>query len=363
MTRRPILSRDDAGAVLPAALPVLADLRDRGLAHRWVRHVRSSQAFALSLFAPLPNHGAVRVLNHLGLQVTDAEPVIFEFEDLADRLGEASSRSPHRTQVDVVLTGTTTDGERIAAFIEVKLSETDFGWCSAFDSPDNPNRATCHSPGMFGGDPEACFQLQNHGRGRRRYDDHLPSADIPGGPSNDGGCLVRQGRNQPMRNVALAGLMVAEGEFERVVYALCAPEQHPTIWRRFEEFREVFPATEALATGCLPAELVARQHPDGGAAFVARYAPALVDHALLHLSAGGAELLGVWMLRGGSLESYYEDEEFASLAEGRLAGQDWSVLLEELPKSSPYTVWWERTDCSFIESARDVFQRLINGCA
>jgi hypothetical protein len=161
-----------------------------------------------------------------------------------------------------------------------------------------------------------------------------------------------------MRNLALASLMVAVGEFDRVVYAVCAPERHPTIWRRFEEFREVFPDTDTVWTGSMPAELVARQHPDGGAAFVNRYAPALADQALLHLSADGSQLLGVWVVRGGSLESHYPNDEFASLAEDRLAGQDWSFLVDELPRSSPYVVWWGRADCSFAESARDVFTRL-----
>lgn len=359
MTRRPIVSRDDAGAVLPAALPALIDLRDRGLTHRWVRHVRSSQAFALSLFAPLPDDGIKRVLAHLGMNVAKVDAVIFEFEDLADRLAEASSRSPHRTQVDVVLSGTTYEEERAAAFIEVKFGEIDFGSCSAFESRDNPSRATCASPGLFGGDPGSCFQLQNHGRGRRRYDDHLPVLHNPDGPSNDGGCLVRQGRNQPMRNLALARSMVAGGGFDRVVYAVCAPVRHPTIWRRFNEFGDAFPDSDTVWTGCVPAELVARQHTDGGSAFVDRYAPALVDQALLHYSVDGPQLLGVWVLRKGSLESHYADDEFASLAQDRLIGADWDVLLEELPRASPYVVWWERVDCSFTESAQEVFTRLM----
>lgn len=176
-----------------------------------------------------------------------------------------------------MLSGTTTAGERVAAFVEVKLSETDFGSCSAFESPDNHYRATCLSPGLFGGNPDACFQLLNHGRGRRNYDRYLPSANDANGPSRDGGCLVRQGRNQPMRNLALAGLLVAEGEFDRVVYALCAPKRHPTIWRRFDEFRELFADNDNVWIRPLPAEDVAHQHPDGGASFIDRYRPALLD--------------------------------------------------------------------------------------
>jgi hypothetical protein len=353
------VSRDDAGAVLPDALAALSDLRARGLTHRWVRHVRSSQAFALSLFAPLSGAGSRRVLAHLGLNVVEVEPVVFEFEDHQDRLAEASPRSQHRTQVDVVLRGTTADGDRVAAFIEVKLSELDFGSCSAFESPDNASRATCSSPGLFGGDPGSCFQLQNHGRGRRHYDAYLPEPTVSGSPSDDGGCLVRGGRNQPMRNLALAHLLVAKGELDGAVYALCAPSAHPTIWRRYQEFRSVFPDTGRVWTAHLPAELVARQHDDGGAAFVRRYAPALTDQALLHLSPDGSALLGVWLQRGGQLESYYPDDQFASLAEQRLTGQDWDVAVDTFPQSAPYLVWWESADCSFSESAADIHHRLM----
>lgn len=37
----------------PAAQNVLDDLTSRGLAHRYATHIRSSQALALNLFAPL----------------------------------------------------------------------------------------------------------------------------------------------------------------------------------------------------------------------------------------------------------------------------------------------------------------------
>ena len=202
----------------------------------------------------------------------------FEFEDVEDRLAEASSRSRHRTQVDVVLSGTTDEGERFAALIEVKLSEIDFGSCSAFESPQNLTRSNCGTPGLFGADPSTCFQLQNHGRGRRRYDSYLPVPHALGGPTDDGGCLVRDGRNQPMRNLALAGLLVAEGQFDRAVYAVCAPRGHQTIWRRFQEFRDVFPDNDIVWTACLPAEIVTHFHGDGGSAFVDRYGPALDEH-------------------------------------------------------------------------------------
>ena len=60
--------------------------------------------------------------------------------------------------------------------------------------------------------------------------------------------------NQPMRNLALAHLLVEDGEADRVAYALCAPAAHPTIWRRFAEFRAVFPDTETRQCAAVTAE-------------------------------------------------------------------------------------------------------------
>ena len=136
-------------------------------------------------------------------------------------------------QVDVVLRGTGASGERVVALIEVKFTEIDFSVCSAYDNPANPARDVCRSPGLFGSQPDRCFQLANHGHGRRRYADYLSGVrvNLPGGSRSDGGCLVRRGLSQPMRNLALAHLLLAEADADRVVYALCAPDEHPTIWR------------------------------------------------------------------------------------------------------------------------------------
>jgi len=286
VSRRSLFHPDDASAVLPAALPALTSLRNRGLAHRYVRHVRSSQAFALSLFAPLDDDGVRRVFVRLGHRVGDVDAPVFEYEDTTDRLAEASKRSPHRTQVDVLLRGITDDDRRVAAVIEVKLGEVDFGTCSAFDSAENTDRDVCARPGLFGGEPDRCFQLNNHGHGRRRYAEYLAAVDLtpPSLDADDGGCWVRGGRSQPMRNLALAHLLVTEDETDEVVFALCAPRRHRTMWRRLAEFREVFHDTKFVTIRQLPAETVAREQPDGGAAFTARYRPALSDTTLVHLS-------------------------------------------------------------------------------
>jgi hypothetical protein len=79
-----------------------------------------------------------------------------------------------------------------------------------------------------------------------------------------------------MRNLALAHLLLDEDEVDRVVYALCAPANHPTIWRRFAELRAAFPDTKSRTIRRITAEQIATLHADGGAAVAARYpAPSL----------------------------------------------------------------------------------------
>ncbi len=263
---------DAESALLPAARPVLLDLAARNLDHRWVLHVRSSQAFALNLFAPLDEAGRRKVLGYLGHQVLRADPPEFEYSDDSDRLAESSHRSRHQTQVDVVLRGTGASGERVVALIEVKFTEIDFSGCSAYDNPANPARDVCRSPGLFGSQPDRCFQLANHGYGWR-YADYLSGVPVnmPSGSRSDGGCLVRRGLSQPMRKLALAHLLLVEAEADRAVYALCAPDEHPTIWRRLDEVRSAFPDTDRRTIRAMAASVVASLHPDGGSAFHRHY--------------------------------------------------------------------------------------------
>jgi len=220
----------------PAAVQALADLEQRGLAHHAARNIRSSQAFALNLFAGLGDEQVRAILTHLGLPAVTATAPVFEWSDPADGLCEASAASAHTTQVDVVLHGTDRAGGRVGAFIEVKLSETDFGHCSAYQDPTNTRRDICLSTRGFGGTPQACHLL------RRRDPDHVgrqyPAYLAQGAElTPDGGCTYRLGVNQPMRNVALAGLWGQRDQVQ-VVYALCAPTRHQAMWRRWQEAQD-----------------------------------------------------------------------------------------------------------------------------
>ena len=275
---KPKMHRAPGDVILPAARHAYDDVAARGLLHRYALHVRSSQSFAFNLFGPLQEDGLAAVWRHLGHDVDSVEIPQFEWEDTQDRLAEASSARPHRTQVDVLLRARDVTGRALAALIEVKLTEPDFGECSALAAPANPDRGTCDHSGLFGGNPAGCFQLANHGHGRRHYDSHLAPLGLaaPTGRQDGGGCWLRTGRSQPMRNLALAHMLIDSGEADAVVYALCAPTGYRTIWRRFSEFASLFPDPPNRTVMALPAEDVTAAHRDCGAAAKARYrAPAL----------------------------------------------------------------------------------------
>jgi hypothetical protein len=145
---------DPHDGLLPAAHAAYEQLATRGLLHSQLAHLRSSQAFALNLFAPLDD-AALRLLwqYRLGYEVAEVNLAEFEYLDPHDTLGEATAASPHSTQVDVLLRARATDGRRLVALVEVKLSEDEFNPCSAYQSAHNPNVGTCRHDGPFGQRP------------------------------------------------------------------------------------------------------------------------------------------------------------------------------------------------------------------
>ncbi len=231
--------------IFPEARWAWDSIDQRKLLHRFATHVRSSQAFAVNLFGPLDDKAVAQLLGDVFGPVTSVERPYFEFEDTADRLREAQNDRPYRTQVDVVLRGTNTTGQSVALLIEVKLAEEDFGHCSAFTNPINDTRHNCHQSGPFGANVESCFQLRNRSDGSRRlYDHYLPKSEKPSG-TDIAGCWYRTSASQPMRNVALAGVLRQDGIDAR--YALCAPSAHREIWRRWDDIHRVLP-NELLVT-------------------------------------------------------------------------------------------------------------------
>jgi hypothetical protein len=269
--RRQLFGRVE-DAALPAALSEFRKVFARGADHRWILSVRSSQALAINLFAPIDTSAYLALFELIGTSVVEASSLEFEYVDPGDRLGERRPGHEHQTQVDVFMRGTDAEGRRIAALIEVKFTE-EFGHCSAYDSEHNDARPTCRSVGLFGGDAANCFQLRNHGEGRRRYDQYLAKQPValPNGAADDGGCLVRRQLSQPARNLALGHLLVESDEVDRFVYALCAPARFESAWRRVAELGAAFPDTSERQIRTVSVEAVQALHPDGGAAFGAFY--------------------------------------------------------------------------------------------
>ncbi|MDQ3177738.1 MAG: hypothetical protein M3Q72_09365 [Actinomycetota bacterium] len=243
----------------PAAALVHERLVADGLAHHMVGHVRSSQAFALNLFAPLDENGRRGVAAALGVDAAAVSEPLFEWSDPEDQLRERTHASPHATQVDVRFDCVAASGARFACLIEVKLSEPDFNPCSAWLSPNNDSLDVCATSGPFGNDTGACFQLRNHDREHRRtYDTALGTlvVDDAGGTS---GCWFRFGGNQVMRNVALGRSLIERGAADEVVVALCAPNGHRAVWRRWAEAKQRL-AVVGVTLVELPAETVVQHH-------------------------------------------------------------------------------------------------------
>ncbi|MCB9382881.1 MAG: hypothetical protein H6513_19515 [Acidimicrobiaceae bacterium] len=261
---------NDDAALLPAALEAQQHLAAQGLVHDYIGHVRSSQAFALNMLAPLSNDAWTAIAQHIiGHEHCEVlEPAVFEYVDPADELGESTHASPHVTQVDCLVRVQLRGGGQHLLFIEVKLCEDSFSSCSAYASPQNPRKHICDAPLPFGGDPDGCFQLANHDREhRRRYDTAL---DLPTATPAGFGCWFRDGGNQVMRNTALARQLIRRGEAVSASFLLLAPDSHTTIWQQWHEHTARLAGVNLLQFRSLPASMVAALHEPATARLLCR---------------------------------------------------------------------------------------------
>lgn len=255
---RGVFLRDPVDGVVPAARRVWRELEERDLLHKYANHIRSSQAFAVNLFGPLDRDGTSSLLQRWFDDIHTAEVPVLEWCDPLDRLGETSGSFDHQTQVDVLLQGTNTAGRRVAALIEAKFTEDDYGSCAAYESVPDSYRATCLQPGPFGGDPAACWSITNKGTGGRRAYDVLIGNEAP---FEGAGCWYRTGGYQPMRNLAQAQALLRSGEFEAVIFVVCAPRARKDLRIGLDRLSTTLPN---LSIGWLDAEevLALHRHPD-----------------------------------------------------------------------------------------------------
>jgi hypothetical protein len=271
-------------ALLPAALGTYERLHSLGLLHRHVLHVRSSQAFALNMLAPLTMDAWTAIARH---HLHDPEAVVtefaeFEYTDPQDSLAEMTKASPHATQVDCLVRVRLGGGRLHALLIEVKLSEDSFSTCSAYTSERNSRRAICGQPGPFGGDPAGCFQLANHDREhRRRYDIALGAA---GHEPTSFGCWFRDGANQVMRNAALAKTLIARGEVASASVILMAPDDHRAIWEQWHRHVALVSAFDGVNFGNLLGSHVAALHEADLARLLSERYLLPVDHLDLRVA-------------------------------------------------------------------------------
>lgn len=239
------------------------DIKDRKKLHKFAEHVRSSQVFAVNLFGALPEHGITEILSSFFGPMRSVERPVFEFEDPQDRLRESLQKG-QQTQVDILLRGRTSRNEEVALLVEVKLSEVDFGVCSGAKDDKNDTLHLCSTKGAFGSDPQNCFKLRNHGGTERRlYDQYLDLGSVSE-PSPFDGCSFRESAYQPMRNVALAGMLQAV-DGVRALVAVCAPLLHRKMWEHFHDSRKVLPPGTLWP---LPAEVVLSLHDEDSHKFL-----------------------------------------------------------------------------------------------
>ncbi len=335
--------------MVPAAAATFQAL-DEADRHGSAAHLRSSQAFALNLFAPLGEDELVALCRRLSIPAVSASPARFELGDPDGLLGEATSSSSHTTQIDVAIPAVLEDGTRHLLAVEVKLSETDFGHCTAWSAKSNDTRHVCDTGLPFGGDATRCFQLRNLDRGpRRRYDQHLAFHDPT---TRLGGCWFRGGANQVMRNVALLNALRDAGQIDSATLVLCAPLAHAAIWRRWNEGTDLL-WNQGVALKALPADAVAAYNPDltESTSLAERYLlDARVPAARRHRLAWQARLDAAFP-EGAALALLDSDEPYYAHIDPwplvQLAGPDWCVVEILTPEDTKNPVGRRLEESSF----------------
>ena len=239
--------------------------------HKYVAHLRSSQAFAFNLFLPFREGSRARlserVSKMIGARLTIDE-VRFEWVPPGGLLGEIAGERPASgepaTAVDVALWGRLKNRQRAAVLVEVKLSEGEFSHCNGLTSAGNQRKDVCDSARLFLDDPSACYlRRTKHAKQDRRYWEIFArshgsvQAAFPH-TDPDGPCPFAYDMQQPMRNIAIARGLEQERMVEKAWFVLCAHDANPDIaahwaaWQRLlpdSSMAPSLPASEIVSTG------------------------------------------------------------------------------------------------------------------
>ncbi|MBW6439278.1 hypothetical protein KZ829_36700 [Actinoplanes hulinensis] len=248
-------------ACLPQAWEAYLATKKRGGLATDIDDTKCAQLFAMNLFAPVGAAGAARVCKMLAVPVHRAEEPVFGYLD------DDHGFDPIR--VDVLLTGTTADGQRSAALIMVKLTEEEFSACPGYLDPANVRRDTCHTNAPFGGNPDACHLLRRRGGEQPLPYPSLitampgPSMERTGWWTPDGGCPIRR-LGEPVRLLALAETLRSRRRYQHVAVALCAPAFEKSIQHRMAEATAMFRSAGGISLSFLPVEVIlsATGHPN-----------------------------------------------------------------------------------------------------
>ncbi|WP_306215341.1 beta/alpha barrel domain-containing protein [Actinoplanes sp. RD1] len=236
----------DVICTVPAAPPRPAPPRP-GLVRR--RQAGDRHSLARELFEPLGAEGAARVCETLALPVHRAEPPDFA------------------TRADVMLSGTTADGQRMAALLLVRLTGDELEPCPGHGAADNSRRDACRANAPFGGAEDACHLLRGAVGEAEAYPRLLDISPSP--PLKDtgywvpeGGCPFRR-TNEPMRLLALGESLLRNGQYRSVAVTLFAPAFEESVQRRWAEAGRMVRSSSGLTLSFLPIEVLlsAGKHP------------------------------------------------------------------------------------------------------
>jgi hypothetical protein len=192
--------------------------------HRWLHHMRSSQSFALNLFGPL-KLGMPWAAEIWASHFPGTTSVQFEYPTTGDPLLE--TKPPERlsrTRADVRLDAPSGD----TWLVEVKLTEPEFGSCSAGHDPENELqsascRAEFRSLQIL---QESCY-LHRIGRAYFRMLERPDSLIDPAklAPHGTQTCPLRQDLYQIVRNLLLVQSIRAN-EQRHARFAVVAPSRN-----------------------------------------------------------------------------------------------------------------------------------------
>lgn len=189
------------------------ELMPKAQIHEGFGNLKSSQAFAVNLFAGLEHAGLLGEAVSRAFGTGSLKDVHAEFEYWDDDFKRYVGESDHQTQVDVLITGV--DGSTLRVFlIEVKLTEPYFGRCRGPYLEENKATRLCGG----GDEAERCTSCYLRTAKNRRYLDlaHVAFPKVAATLGADGSCPLRLDGYQLARNLVIRSWLAGNLQFPGV---------------------------------------------------------------------------------------------------------------------------------------------------